>query len=409
MARKFKLEDDELRAKRVYTKIENGSKSSYNYKKKNYGKNKNENNPRSKEAVLKITGKSKNFDSFKRHIEYITRDYELPLYDNDGNIYQSKEEIKEYMELYNIDGAIPEYENSNKRERNEVINFVFSMKEHNTTPADKLMKAVIKSVKEKYPNNPAAFSFHGDTDNPHIHCDLRIQDIYGNRIDFKHKDRYDLRQDYAKNLNDLGIQAYATRRWEKYDLDKNIDKTILETNETKIKNHHYEVLEFGNAKYKFDSKAKDSFFVKYKSKNGDIVDIWSEDLERVVRENDIKVGEFVKFKITNKIPVEVKTKKFNKKTKKWNIFTKQSFKNVWDCSIMGRAEKDLLVDKNSKKDTIFKFEEKELTELEKKSMEFAKMKKAKIEKELKQEQQVSISKKGKFGTIKKISKDDLQR
>lgn len=39
--------------------------------------------------------------------------------------------------------------------------------------------------KEKYPDNPVCFSYYGDTDNPHVHCDLRIQDI--NRIDLKHK------------------------------------------------------------------------------------------------------------------------------------------------------------------------------------------------------------------------------
>ena len=189
MARRLKLFDDELIAKRVYTKIENASKSSYNYKKKNYSTNKNENNPRGKEAVIKISGNSKNLDSFKRHIEYITRDYELPLYDDEGNIYEGKDEIKEYIELYNIDGAIPEYENTNKRERREVLNFIFSMKEHHTTPKDKLMEAVIKSVKEKYPDNPACFSFHGDTDNTHIHCDLKIQDINGKRIDVKCKNR----------------------------------------------------------------------------------------------------------------------------------------------------------------------------------------------------------------------------
>ena len=108
-----------------------------------------------------------------------------------------------------------------------------------------------------------------------------------------------------------------------------------------MKNHYYEVVEFGNAKYKFDANGKDSFFVKYKTTKGDIVDIWSEDLQRVVKENDIKVGEFVKFKIVGKEPVVVKTKRFNKKTNKWTVYTKQSLKNVWDCSVAGRLEKDL--------------------------------------------------------------------
>ena len=273
MARRLRLFDDELLVKRVFTKIENGSKSSYNYKKKNYknyNTNKNKNNPRGKEAVIKITGNSKNLNSFKRHIEYITRDFELPLYDNYVNIYDGKDDIKDYIELFNIDGAIPEYEDTRKRERREVLNFVFSMKEHNTTPKEKLIVAVIKSVKEKYPNNPACFSFHGDTDNPHVHCDLKIQDINGKRIDVKIADLNKLRQDFAKNLRDLGIEAYATRRYEKYDLDKdkniNPDTTIQDKkftgiNEDNIKNHHYEIVDFGKAKYKFDEQAKDSFFI----------------------------------------------------------------------------------------------------------------------------------------------------
>ena len=410
MARRLKLFDDELIAKRVYTKIENASKSSYNYKKKNYSTNKNENNPRGKEAVIKISGNSKNLDSFKRHIEYITRDYELPLYDDEGNIYEGKDEIKEYIELYNIDGAIPEYENTNKRERREVLNFIFSMKEHHTTPKDKLMEAVIKSVKEKYPDNPACFSFHGDTDNPHIHCDLKIQDINGKRIDVKIADLHKLRQDYAKNLRDLGIEAYATRRYEKYDLDKdkNIDavqdKNLTGTGENKIKNHHYEVVEFGKAKYKFDENTKDSFYVKYKTNRGEIIDIWSEDLERVVKENDIKVGEHVRFKITDKSPVEVQQKRFNKKTKKWTIYKKTALKNVWDCSILGRAEKDLKMASKTSDRKVKYTSETVVSDLDKKNAEFIRMKK---EREAKQGLNLSSQTKGKFGQLKK--KDGLDR
>lgn len=409
MARRFKFDDEELRAKKVFTKIENASKNSYNYKKKNYTTNKNDNNPRGKEAVIKITGNTKNLDAFKRHIEYITRDYELPLYDDEGNIYEGKDEIKEYIELYNIDGAIPEYEHSRKKERREVLNFVFSMKEHHTTPKEKLIEAVIKSVKEKYPNNPSCFSFHGDTDNPHIHCDLKIQDINGKRIDVKIADLHKLRQDYAKNLRDLGIEAYATRRYEKYDKDKNInivqDKNLTGANEEKIKNHHYEVVEFGKAKYKFDETAKDSFYVKYKSTKGEIIDIWSEDLERVVKENDIKVGEHARFKIIDKSPVEVQQKRFNKKTKKWTIYKKTAFKNVWDCSIQGRAEKDLKMASKTSDRKVKYTSETVVSDLDKKNAEFLKMRR---EREAKQGLNVSNAKKSnRFG--KPIKKDDRDR
>ena len=408
MARRLKLFDDELRAKKVITKLERDSKSSHNYKKKNYSTNKNENNPRGKEAVIKITGNTKNLESFKRHIEYITREYELPLYDNDGNKYEGKDEIKDYIDMYNFDNAIPDYDETLNKERREVLNFVFSMKEQNTTPKDKLMEAVIKSVKEKYPDNPACFSFHGDTDNPHIHCDLKIQSLDGKRIDVKIADLQKLRKDYAKNLRDLGIEAYATRKYEKYNLDK--DKNIVPqdkevkiagANEEKIKNHHYEIVDFGKAKYKFDENSKDSYFVKYKSTKGEIIDIWSEHLESLVKEKDIKIGEYVKFKIVDKQPIEV-THKRKGKNGKTIAYTKKAFKNVWDCSILGRDEKELKMNKNVENRKQTYSSKAVLSELERKNAEFIKMKR---EKELKGAP--TQSKGNKFAHLKK--KDDVER
>ncbi len=382
MSVKIKFDEDELKAKKVFTKIENASNTVYTYKQKNKTFIKNKDNSRSKEVVTKITGNSKNFDVFKRHIEYITREYKLPLYDNEGNKYEGKEEIKEFVKNYNFDDAIPQYKELKGKERREVMNFVFSMKEHNTTPPDKLIKAVIKTIKEKYPDNPVCFSYHGDTDNPHVHCDLRIQDINGNRIDLKHKDRYDLRREFAKNLKALGIEAYATRKWENYILEKNTSSIAQEkelskvaAKENKIKNHHYEVVDFGKAKYKFDEKNSNSYFVSYKTTKGEIATIWSKELEKVIKENDIQPGEFVRFKIVDKEPVTKTIRKVNQKTKKREVFTKTSFKNIWDCSILGRAEKDLKdILKKSDTKISYSYEENQLTNLQLKSMQFVKNK-----------------------------------
>ncbi len=169
------------------------------------------NNIRSNEAVIKINKKIKCLIDFKKNIKYITRDYQLPLYDDEGNIYEGKEEIKYYIELYNIDCVIPGYLHSRRKERNEVFNFIFSMK--GKIDYSIMLEAVIKTIKEKYPNNPACFSLPNDTEHTYIYCNFKIQDININRIDFKFKDRYELREIFAKNLNDLGIEAYATRKY----------------------------------------------------------------------------------------------------------------------------------------------------------------------------------------------------
>jgi hypothetical protein len=175
----------------------------------------------SKEVVIKITGSSKSIEAFKQHIKQITKDYTLPLGYFDDDFFmelEGEDLIKDFINLYNYDYIIPTYRNIKKRgsERREVLNFVFSM-EDKTMPSDLLMKAVVKTIDDKYPNNFSCFVYQGDTEHPHIYCSLKIQDIDSNRINFGFEDGYQLRRDFAKNLNDLGIEAYATRKCERND------------------------------------------------------------------------------------------------------------------------------------------------------------------------------------------------
>ncbi|MGH2278214.1 MobP1 family relaxase [Aliarcobacter sp. ERUVET-7] len=402
MTKRINLNEDELRAKRVFTKLERASISPYNYTKKtNKGIKRPivKNTPRGKEVVIKITGNSKNFQKWKAHFSYVTRKGELKVVESELYKYQGKEELKQFQEFFNDSGENIPNESQNVKERREVLHFVFSMKEHEATPSDKLLSAVLKTMKEKYPNNASYAVFHGDTDNPHIHCDLKISGIDGNRIDVRKKDLEQLRKNFAKNLNDLGIEAYATRKYEKYNLEKNVNYNKQDN----IKNHHYEVTQFGKAKYKFDDRNNESYFVSYKNKNEDITTIWSKELEKVINENSIKVGEFVKFQKVDKVPIErtIRKKAVNGKRE---VFTKTSFKDVWDCSIIGRNEKNLQVNK-TKNQTKYKSEIVEITDLEKKNAEFLKMKR---ERDAKQGLNLSSQNKGnKFVNLKK--KEDLER
>ena len=86
MTKRINLNEDELRAKRVYTKLERASKSPYNYTKKiNKGIKRPivKNTPRGKEVVIKITGNSKNFQKWKAHFSYVTRKGELEVVESE--------------------------------------------------------------------------------------------------------------------------------------------------------------------------------------------------------------------------------------------------------------------------------------------------------------------------------------
>ena len=406
MSKRPKIFEDELRAKKVYTKIEKASNLPKNYNKKTnqgFKKPMMKNTPRGKEVVIKITGNSKNFQHWKAHLDYVTRKGELEIVADKDTKYQGLEDNKAFSKFFNIIGSAIPNDYENLKEKREVLNFVFSMKEHNNTPKDKLIEAVLKTMKEKYPNNATYAVFHGDTDNPHIHCDLKIAGEDGKRIDVRKNDLLDMRVKFAKNLNDLGIEATATRRWERKIKEKT--KEELKEHKEKLHNHHFEVVEFGEAKYQFDDRNSSSYFVKYKTSKDEITTIWGKELEKVIKENDIAPGEFVKFRKVDKAPVETVIRKKSKNGKR-EVFIKNGFKDVWDCSILGRAEKDLKVNPNMKNlKTTFTQDIKDISEQEKKTAEFLKAKK---EKEAKQGLNLSSQNKGnKFANLKK--KEDLER
>ena len=371
------FDEDEFRAKRVYTRINRNFKSAYAYKKRTVKNTIKFDTPYSKEVVVKITGNSKNFQQWSRHIDYNTRKSENALYENEHTIYKGADDIEFFKRYFNDYGDELPNENSLTKPKREVLHFAFSMKHHETTPPDKLLKAVIRTMKEKYPNNASYFVFHNDTDNPHVHCDLKIAGIDGKRIDVRKNDLANIRKSFAKHLNSLGIEAYATSKWER---DKNRtvyqNKDEYKKSKEDIKKHHHKVIDFGKAKYKFDDKNSNSYYVSYQTIKGEVITIWGKELEKVIKENNIQVGEHVKFKKIDKEPVTTTIRKM--RNGKREVFTKTSYKDVWDCSILGRAEKDLKINTNPKaKKESYKFETIELTELEKKNIEFIKMRRDK--------------------------------
>ncbi|WP_257933369.1 mobilization protein (plasmid) [Campylobacter lari] len=357
---RFKIFDDEIIAKRVYTKIEVGSKSTYNFVKKNISNKTNKVFRKNTEVVVKITSGSKNLQAVCKHLDYISREGTVEIITSDFDILKGKDELKILKKIYENEGApIPRF-GQEKKEKRHTINMVFSMQDYKNAPPEKMKKAVLMTLKKMYPDNFFAVAFHDDTDNPHCHVCLKVADKNGKRINPKKSDLMNLRLSFAKALNNLGVEAKATIR------SKNNEEVSykLEKNKEQTKMHYYQVLDYGKAKYKFslDEKAKDSFYVKYRTKKG-IAVIWSNDLERVIKENKILKGEYAKFKIIGQETYQIK-KKIKANGKTFEV-TKMAKKSVWDASVLGR-EKELKPlqsdEKNNPKYTIKENNERDYTE-----------------------------------------------
>lgn len=332
--------DDEWRAKRVFEKTKKIQSSTGAYRLKNKFKNYFNNGSKNTEVLVKITGSSSSFEKMKSHLKYISRNGELELISSDGEIYKGKDELKEACESYDRFVKIPRQSEINKlglKEKRETINLVFSMKDHSLAPTNKIKIAAIRAIKNYYPENHFLLAAHNDTDNPHCHICLKMTDNFGKRINPNKNDLADLRKSFALELNKLGVEAKATMRQRSYSLNKE-----------EAKQHYYEIVSFGEANYKFQDDAEPSYYVKYKTKNGKIVDIWSKDLERVIIENKIHVGERARFAITGEEPVVVsfrnRVKKVDDKGKTYYEYEnakKISYRKTWDVSVLGRAEKEL--------------------------------------------------------------------
>lgn len=345
----LKNNDDEWKkwcAKKVIEHREFVSKLSKNYKDKIQrftSKSLIKNTPkRSKEVVIKITSSSKHFQGISKHIDYISRNGNLEIITSDLEHYKGKDENLELKQTLKIYGKTVPNKNEIKREIRQTYNMVFSMKEHSSTPPDKLKQAVFTTLKQAYPDNYFAITFHDDTDNPHCHVCLKISKNDGKRIDIRKADLAHLRIEFAKNLNLLGIEATATRAREKnqsidFAKRQQILDSLQDKSKTMIKPHYYKVLDFGKAKFNFKDEENYSFFVRYLTPKGDTI-IWGKDLERVVDKLNIQKGEYVKF---GKIGDKAEPYSFKKKiNNKWYEVQSARKIPVWDASVAGRAEKN---------------------------------------------------------------------
>lgn len=354
---RFIDEDDIWKAKKVWRHFEKKQKSTYSYRnKKKYIIVSSKSRPKKNtEVVVKITGSSKNYGALKAHLRYISRNGNIPVMNENGEVFNGKEELKDLYQSYNNYYKIPTekfLQDNSLKERRETLNIVFSMKDFDNAPVKKIQKAAINTIKKKYPHNYFVIAMHNDTDNPHCHLSLKITDNFGKRINPKKADLNDLRKEFALELNKLNVEATATiRRRINTRTNEELEQNIYikdEYNNEKIngkkhKAHHYKVVDYGRANYKFDPKGEDSFYVRYRTSKGKDIEIWSKDLERVVAENNVLPNDYCRFVITGEEQLVFRTKQIIERDEKRYLqdVIKTAYKKSWDVSIEGKNEKEL--------------------------------------------------------------------
>lgn len=159
------------------------------------------------EVMVKITGSSKGLATARNHIDYISRNGDVELINEQGESIQGNRAVRDYKELLRME-QIPE--NSSKR---EFLHVIFSMPKE--TPIKGLKDAVSNFCKEEFSNRRYVMAFHDDTDHRHVHVCVGTRDIDRAdepRLSPRKSDLRGWRESFAEQLRDVGIDAAASPR-----------------------------------------------------------------------------------------------------------------------------------------------------------------------------------------------------
>lgn len=159
------------------------------------------------EVMVKIPkrhGSSNGLKGIQNNLDYISRNGDLELENQDGEAIFGKKAIKELMKDYQSMG-IPKHS-----KRREALNVVLSMPPG--TQPEKLKNAVRAFAQEAFADHRWVMVQHLDTDHPHCHLNVLMEDDYGNRLNPRKNDLYQWRLRFAEKLREQGIECAATRR-----------------------------------------------------------------------------------------------------------------------------------------------------------------------------------------------------
>lgn len=171
--------------------------------------------------MVKITGNAKGEGGVALHLDYISRDGELKLETETGEVIKTEAGIKEIQNEWNSNrGKV----NKNTR---ETTNIILSMPFG--TDEKGLGIAAREFAKKTFAHNyQYVFVLHNDSDgeNPHVHLTVKKLGYDNKRLHVKKGQPQEWRESFAEELRKQGIEAEATPRSVRGVVKKGINQAV---------------------------------------------------------------------------------------------------------------------------------------------------------------------------------------
>ena len=160
---------------------------------------------RAPEVMVKITGKTRDGEHLKAHLEYISRDGELPLEGRDGEQLKGLDAVRELGGDWAADDL------KRRSDASMSVSIVLSMPPG--TDYIRMRDAARAFARDTFgETHDYVFALHTDAGHPHVHLSVRSLGEDGRRLSPRKADLEAWRQRFAEKLRERGVAAEATLR-----------------------------------------------------------------------------------------------------------------------------------------------------------------------------------------------------
>lgn len=181
---------------------------------------------RAPEVVINVKGSRRSQDGDQAAIEgvfrymmYISRNGQLPTFDERGERSEGRDEVRDTHASWNLD--MQRMRGTKNESLHPSFNIIFSMPAK--TDPQKMLEAVQAVAQARFQGHQYLMALHThETDpakdapeHPHVHLILRAEDEDGHRIHIRKTDLRAWREQFAAELRARGIEANATSRAER--------------------------------------------------------------------------------------------------------------------------------------------------------------------------------------------------
>ena len=157
-----------------------------------------------RQAIVKVTSFSHGFRGVRDHLDYISREGELALEKDTGEVLEGREMQKELVADWLVDF------DASKKSR-DTANIVFSMPPGSNVEA--LRAAVRNTAAKAFPNHEWVFAIHQDRNHPHAHMVVKMRGKEkGKKLQLKKAELYKLRETFAEASREQGVELAASPR-----------------------------------------------------------------------------------------------------------------------------------------------------------------------------------------------------